>query len=503
MTTWGALVSVLLRTVRRERSGFRYADRPILARVFTLTLNVPVAAAGLLCCFVSITSNALPLLRGDIAPRGNPNGSIDLGDVVVLQRIVAGTVQPTPLESLLADVAPLGAPDGEINVADVLILMRVVLGSTELPAPSDSIPLLSADPNLISAVETAGGEAVVTGAPGSAEPGALVEIENLDTGDQTVVAVAQDGSFSANLAALNGQSLAIRVIDAGTNVSDYVVVGVGQIVHIQIESPASGSVLANDRVTVTGSVSGPQNIGVVVNGNVACVWDGRFYAVDVPLASGTTMVQTTATTLDSVAARTSIQLVSAGTQPIQMSVSAPCGFAPHDVSFNVVDNADVGIAAVSVDFNDDGIAEYSGPYISDNLTYRFDTVGIHHPQFTVTDGAGMVHSMTGTVVVKDPSATNAMLSATYDGLMSRLQAGAILGAVNHFSATTSAKYEDIFRGLGSGLSQAVDRLGACQSYTLGEDWAEFLITRPGATGTEAFLIYFVQGADGVWRLEEM
>ena len=83
-------------------------------------------------------------LAGDIAPRGNPDGQINAGDLVVLQRIATGQISADSYEQLIGDVAPLGAPDGKINAADVLVLQRAVLGLVSLPAIAvnpPSVPL--------------------------------------------------------------------------------------------------------------------------------------------------------------------------------------------------------------------------------------------------------------------------------------------------------------------------------------------------------------------------
>lgn len=73
----------------------------------------------------------LPLLfnynDGDVAPLGAPNGVVDAGDLVVMQRIVLGLLTPTPLELQHGDLYPPGAPDGVIDIRDLLLLQKRVL----------------------------------------------------------------------------------------------------------------------------------------------------------------------------------------------------------------------------------------------------------------------------------------------------------------------------------------------------------------------------------------
>jgi hypothetical protein len=65
---------------------------------------------------------------GDI----NLDGTVDISDVLLAQRIVNGDVTPTSQQFAHGDVAPLSggtpAPDGVIDIADVLVIMRKATG---------------------------------------------------------------------------------------------------------------------------------------------------------------------------------------------------------------------------------------------------------------------------------------------------------------------------------------------------------------------------------------
>ena len=63
------------------------------------------------------------------------------------------------------------------------------------------------------------GSAIITGAPGSAEPGSWITITNASTGESVTVQVAADGSFSAQLAASSGDDLIFSVHDRAGNVA--------------------------------------------------------------------------------------------------------------------------------------------------------------------------------------------------------------------------------------------------------------------------------------------
>lgn len=64
--------------------------------------------------------------RGDLGPRGTPDGNINAGDLVVLTRLVLGSIQPTALEQTLADLNG----DRVLDAADVLLLQRAIMNGT-------------------------------------------------------------------------------------------------------------------------------------------------------------------------------------------------------------------------------------------------------------------------------------------------------------------------------------------------------------------------------------
>lgn len=75
---------------------------------------------------------------GDVAPLGNRDGNIDVGDALVALRFALDLEAPTQQDIEHGDVAPLDAnnkpsPDGVINVGDALIILRKSLGQITWP----------------------------------------------------------------------------------------------------------------------------------------------------------------------------------------------------------------------------------------------------------------------------------------------------------------------------------------------------------------------------------
>ncbi len=70
---------------------------------------------------------------GDLAPRGNRDGQVNVGDALVALRFAVGLETPTQEDMHYGDVAPLDStgrpdPDGIINSGDALVILRKALG---------------------------------------------------------------------------------------------------------------------------------------------------------------------------------------------------------------------------------------------------------------------------------------------------------------------------------------------------------------------------------------
>jgi hypothetical protein len=87
-------------------------------------------------------ASAIDFPDGDVAPLGNPDGIVNIGDAVLCLRFALGLEpgHPTAVELIHGDVAPLGQdgfpnPDGKIDVADALVILRKALGLVDWTKP--------------------------------------------------------------------------------------------------------------------------------------------------------------------------------------------------------------------------------------------------------------------------------------------------------------------------------------------------------------------------------
>ena len=77
---------------------------------------------------ISLGTSPLASNRGDLAPRNAPNGILNIADVLVLNRILLGDITASPAETTLGDLND----SGSLDVGDQVLLLRMVTG--EIPA---------------------------------------------------------------------------------------------------------------------------------------------------------------------------------------------------------------------------------------------------------------------------------------------------------------------------------------------------------------------------------
>jgi hypothetical protein len=130
--------------------AFQLGDMVTVRRLVAGTRKV-----GCDACSASTQQAATrPPSPGDVAPRGAPDGAVDIGDVVLGLRMAVGLEEPSARERLLVDVAPVEMARGSavvraddaVTVADVVVLLRSAVGLTSLLWPEDRLVVHVAEP---------------------------------------------------------------------------------------------------------------------------------------------------------------------------------------------------------------------------------------------------------------------------------------------------------------------------------------------------------------------
>src|SRR4029079_1481058 len=111
----------------------------------------------------------------------------------------------------------------------------------------------------------------------------------------------------------------------------------------------------------------------------------------------------------------------------------------------------------------------------------------------IDDQDRVIYSSTKAIVVRQPATMRSNLRAIYDGMLSRLKAGNIPGALTAFTGSAYARYSAVFEQLRASLPSIVDRIGEVRESTMNLDLAEFAVVRSTPQGPRRFLIYLIRG----------
>lgn len=270
-----------------------------------------------------------------------------------------------------------------------------------------------------------------------------------------------------------------------------------------VTSPASGAAINGGTALVTGTFQGPANTGIMVNGVAANMDGNHFYADGVPLQPGPNTITVTATTPDGLTAVQTISVTSTGASPVDVEAVPASGLAPLTVNFMIVNNTGNPVQKIEADFDGNGAIDFTATDPNAPIAFTYTAPGVYQARMAVTDSQGNVYGSTKTIVVRSFAAMDTMLRSIYAGMLDKLRVGDIDGALTAVTGSVYGKYKAVFTTLKPSLSGVVDQLGAIQSGTIGDEMAEYTIVRSTPLGPQAFLIYFIRGEDGVWRIDGM
>jgi hypothetical protein len=258
-------------------------------------------------------------------------------------------------------------------------------------------------------------------------------------------------------------------------------------------------VIADDRVQVTGTYTGPSWTAITVNGVTACTNGSTFYAVDVPVDISGTTLEATAAIADGLSLTDSVNVSSIGPAPVQVEVALACGYAPHTVNLVLTNNTSANLQTLTADFDNDGMTDLTVNSPASGIQYTYPAPGVYQAAITVTDDQGGVHNSLHPVQVDPLADIDTHLRSIYNGMLDRLRAGSIDGALNYLGPEISGRFETLFNALAANLPTIVDQLGTLDQGAIIGNYAEYLVVRNGY----AYPVAFSRDNTGVWRISSM
>lgn len=548
---------------------------------YSLTVTNSDGQFSTLANAYSVTQAPVGLPAGDLAPRGSPDGQLNVADFLLLQRIVIGLETPTSYEELVGDVAPLNNPDGQLNAGDLVVLMRAVMGEITLPpvfdgtppqisilAPTDggtitqtsvavigvldepatvvvngnnlglitsfntavalhqganAITIVATDasgntatvtvnvtadsrapvsPNLskLTVTEPISGQVSFTGSAGSVEPGTAVRLTNTATNTTVTVVADGAGAFAQQFGASAGHVIQIVLVDAAGNTSGSVAYTVGA--QVQIVTPTQNATLGGSATGVAGVFSGGADSGITVNTVPACVFANTFYINDLPLQTGSNTLTAILTDPTGSTDQHSVQVTNSGTPMLTLEADNNCGVAPLVVNFDI-GTAGVNIQQIDIDFDGNGVPDFSTTDINAALSHTYTTPGVYPATAWILDDQGSEYVAHLNIVAQNEAAQNDLFQQIWTNFSTALAAGDATTALQSVGIQSRGLYTPVLQALAANLPEIAGDLSGIRKIQIGEDMAEYAVLTVVDGQVKTFVITFAKDADGIWRIASM
>jgi len=309
------------------------------------------------------------------------------------------------------------------------------------------------------------------------------------------------GSYSITGTAVDNQGAATTTAP--------MTVSVGGAVDVDLASGLDGATVADDNVLVRGTVSAPPNSAMTVNGIVTHIDDaGRFQANDVPLAAGANTITAVVTTQDGQTSSRTIALNSTGRGPFVVRAAPVEGLDSLTVAFTVENPDNSPFARMTFDLDNDGSAnvtvtpaQFSNGTLTVSATYPIGTwVAVVK---AYDDQDRVIYSTSKSIVVLSPAVLQGKVKGIYDGMLSRLKAGNVQGALSAFTGSARDRYGAMLGELEPALPSIIDQIGELREFNFGLDFAELSVVRATPDGPRRFMLYLLRSEDGIWRFDGM
>jgi len=381
-------------------------------------------------------------------------------------------------------------------------------GSVTRRVTLDTVPPAQPVATLIAVGNPVNGVVSVTGGAGAVEAAVGVRIVNVRTGVVVTVQATDNGAFSASIAAIPGDVLQVRAIDAAANSSAHVSVttgGGGGALDVTLSSPVPGTTASRIAV-VTGAVSGSSDAGVAVNGrSVATFADSSVlrFSTAVDLLPGANEIQVIARDPAGNTAMRVVTVARSGEALFDVEVAPASGVAPLNVTFRIRQYSEDGPVRVELDYEGDGSVDRDVPTDELEFAYSYAQAGILSPVVFVTTADGQRRAYSTTVVVESTAQIDAKVQNTWSGFRGALAAGNAVGAASYFSSRARARYATFFNEQQGQLAALGADLPTPQAVEISGTYAEYAMVREIGGVSRLFLVQFVRDADGVWRIAGM
>jgi hypothetical protein len=273
---------------------------------------------------------------------------------------------------------------------------------------------------------------------------------------------------------------------------------------VSITYPAPSSTLTGGMVQVSGTVSGPPDTGVAVNGIRAYVNNGQFMTPPFVVDASTTSITAQATTLDGLTATASNAVMSVpGTPATTLTTGTPVGFSPLPLRFNLTTNVAQTVQTVSVDYGD--TTSYNGTALGDLPIHTYVQPGVYVVNATITFTSGPPQTASTMVIAMALTEQRNDICSVYAYLRAQMAADQVSSATQTMMGDLSIRLTPFFQALSTNneIAGVAAQLGTLAAGTIGLDSADIVAVRDVGGQLLGYPVHFAKGSDGVWRIDSM
>lgn len=286
---------------------------------------------------------------------------------------------------------------------------------------------------------------------------------------------------------------------------------------LAVDYPPDGLTTAVPNVQVYGSLTGPANTGVAVNGRVVVNNATKYTSQLIPLTLGANTITVTASTQDGAtqAVSRTVHYNPSAVNPVRFVGVTAADFAPLRIPFTLQATPPPGqstIARVQIDFDGDATFDSDSASIPSNIAHDYAIPGVYLTRARVTfdDGDGMtlpvVHESTFRIQMHQLAYTREVLCTVYYAMKHRLQANDIASALNTIATDRRSQYQAMWTAAGGNLPTIATGLGDIALGRIADISAELTMAVPDDANPGEYLgfpVLLARDATGVWRITGM
>lgn len=340
---------------------------------------------------------------------------------------------------------------------------------------------------------------------GSMDPDvANVTVTNIQTGETTTGTVGTDGIFSLPVPGSGTDKFSIVLTDlAGNAATPIYMHGNDLLLQLAITSPAEGETIEGNIVNVTGTLRGPLNVGITVNGIPAVISEGQWVVNNLPLMPGANILTITAVTDGGLTITRMLSVSSAGISPLILNAApAQSGTAPVTVTFKYQFLNRTVPQTLQIDYL--GSGNYlTIPDPTASLNYTYSTPGIYPVTLILTDSNNVQYQSRLLVVIQDPAQMDTLFLGIWDDMRAALASSNKAAAMNVLDGTAQRNYGQVFDVLMPHAKDIFNTFSPLLRSSISGSIGEYAVVRPWNGQQNLFFVYFIKTQDGIWRLDAM